>query len=238
MKKHFPNILTCCNLLSGAAAVALAFDGLFVCAFGMILLGAMFDFFDGLTARLLGVSGPVGKELDSLADVITFGLAPSAMLVQAVRLATENSNYSWGWWSLVFFVMAAFSAVRLARFNCDERQTTSFIGLATPANALFWASLISTWPEMASWAMWMPWAMLAVCLISCWLLLAEIPLFSLKFHNMTWADNKVRYIFLSGCLLLIALCILLKHALLAGSAVIVWYVVAALFDNIKISKQN
>ena len=232
MKKHIPNILTCCNLLCGAMAVVLAMEGLFVCAFGCILLGACFDFFDGMSARALGVSSPIGKELDSLADVVTFGLAPSVMLMQAVRLATENSNYEWGWWSLVFLVMAAFSAVRLARFNCDERQTDSFIGLATPANALFWASIVTAFPALASWAMWLPWALLVLELVSCYLLLAEIPMFSLKFHNLTWADNKVRYIFLGGSVLLVVLCCLLSAPLLSGAAVILWYLIAAVLNNI------
>ncbi|MBQ9339191.1 MAG: CDP-alcohol phosphatidyltransferase family protein [Paludibacteraceae bacterium] len=228
MKRHIPNIITCCNLLSGAMAVMLAFEGLYICAFGCIMIGACFDFFDGMTARILGVSGPIGKELDSLADVITFGLAPSAMLVQSVRQATENSNYEWGWWSMVFFIMAAFSAVRLARFNCDERQTDSFIGLATPANALFWASLITTYPDMASWAMWMPWAMLAACLISCYLLVAELPMFSLKFHNLSWTDNKTQYMFIIGCVAIVALCTALGHFIASGALIIVWYIVANL----------
>ena len=88
MKKLVPNIITCCNLLSGALAVMLAAEGLFLCAFGMILLGAFFDFFDGMSARALKVNNPIGKEIDSLADVITFGLAPSVMLMQDIRLAT------------------------------------------------------------------------------------------------------------------------------------------------------
>ena len=233
MKKHFPNILTCCNLLSGAMAVVTACEGLFVCAFGCIIIGALFDFLDGMSARLLKVSSPIGKELDSLADIVTFGLAPSVMLMQSVRLATENSNYAWEWWSLVFLVMAAFSAVRLARFNCDERQTTSFIGLATPANALFWASLVAAFPVLASYAMWVPWAMLAVCMISCWLLLSPIPLFSLKFHDLGWKTNRVRYVFLTGSVLIIVLCCLLGKPLLSGSVIIVWYLVAGVLEKIK-----
>ena len=235
MKKHIPNIITCCNLLCGAIAVMLAAEGLFHCAFGMIILGALFDFFDGLSARALKVKNPIGKEIDSLADVITFGLAPSVMLMQAIRLATENSNYAWGWWSAVALVMAAFSALRLAKFNIDERQTSPFIGLATPANAIFWGALIAAFPEMASWAAWMPWAMLAVAAVSCWLLISELPMFSLKFKDMSWANNKVRYIFLIGCVLIVALCCIMAalrsnyhYALFSGTGVILWYVIANL----------
>ncbi len=238
MKKLVPNIITCCNLLSGALAVMLAAEGLFHCAFGMILLGAIFDFFDGMSARALKVNNPIGKEIDSLADVITFGLAPSVMLMQAIRLATENSNYAWGWWSAVALVMAAFSALRLAKFNIDERQTSSFIGLATPANAIFWGALIAAFPDMASWAQFMPWAMLAVMAVSCWLLICELPLFSLKFKNLSWQDNKVRYIFLIGCVLIIALCCTYAtaranwhYAMFSGTGIILWYIIANLFPE-------
>ncbi len=238
MKKLVPNIITCCNLLSGALAVMLAAEGLFHCAFGMILLGAFFDFFDGMSARALKVNNPIGKEIDSLADVITFGLAPSVMLMQAIRLATENSNYAWGWWSAVALIMAAFSALRLAKFNIEERQTSSFIGLATPANAIFWGALIAAFPDMASWAQWLPWAMLAVMAVSCWLLICELPLFSLKFKNLSWQDNKVRYIFLIGCVLIIALCCTYAaaranwhYAMFSGTGIILWYIIANLFPE-------
>ena len=216
----------------------LAAEGLFHCAFGMILLGAFFDFFDGMSARALKVNNPIGKEIDSLADVITFGLAPSVMLMQAIRLATENSNYAWGWWSSVALIMAAFSALRLAKFNIDERQTSSFIGLATPANAIFWGALIAAFPDMASWAQFMPWAMLAVMAVSCWLLICELPLFSLKFKNLSWQDNKVRYIFLIGCVLIIALCCTYAaaranwhYAMFSGTGIILWYIIANLFPE-------
>lgn len=238
MKRHIPNIITCGNLLCGAIAVMLAAEGLFECAFGMILLGAVFDFFDGMSARALKVHNPIGKEIDSLADVITFGLAPAVMLMQAIRLATENSNYSWGWFSAVALLMAAFSALRLAKFNIDERQTSSFIGLATPANAIFWASLIATFPTMASWAQWLPWAMIALALVSCWLLVAELPFFSLKFKNMSWKDNSIRYIFLLGSVLIIVLCCILAalrgnyhYALFSGAGIILWYIVANIIPN-------
>lgn len=233
MKKHLPNTITCCNLLCGAVATYLATQGLFTPALGFILLGAIFDFLDGATARLLGVSSPIGKELDSLADAITFGLAPAMMLASSIRLATEYSTYEWGNWSLLALVMAAFSAVRLAKFNCDERQTSSFIGLATPANALFWASLIATFPDMPSWGQAFPFAMMAAAACSCYLLIAELPMFSLKLHNFQWKENSTRFIFLIGCVLLIAICALLGKVLLSGTACIVWYVIAALIDFLK-----
>ena len=226
--KNLPNAVTCCNLLAGAAAVMMAAEGQFRYALLLIIAGAVFDFLDGLTARALKVQSPIGKELDSLADCITFGLAPSVMLMQTIRLQTEASNYAWGWWSAVALLMAAFSALRLAKFNTDERQTSSFIGLATPANALFWASLIAAFPSLPSLAQWIPCAMIALMLLSCWLLVAELPFFSLKFKNLGWADNKVRYIFLIGTILLIVLAALLGHIWAAGAIVILWYIIANL----------
>ena len=226
--KNLPNAVTCCNLLAGAAAVMMAAEGQFRYALLLIIAGAVFDFLDGLTARALKVQSPIGKELDSLADCITFGLAPSVMLMQTIRLQTEASNYAWGWWSAVALLMAAFSALRLAKFNTDERQTSSFIGLATPANALFWASLIAAFPSLPSLAQWIPCAMIALMLLSCWLLVAELPFFSLKFKSLCWADNKVRYIFLIGTILLIVLAALLGHIWAAGAIIILWYIIANL----------
>ncbi|MGN0239687.1 MAG: CDP-alcohol phosphatidyltransferase family protein [Paludibacteraceae bacterium] len=226
--KNLPNAVTCCNLLAGAAAVMMASEGHFRYALLLIIAGAVFDFLDGLTARALKVQSPIGKELDSLADCITFGLAPSVMLMQTIRLQTETSNYAWGWWSAVALLMAAFSALRLAKFNTDERQTSSFIGLATPANALFWASLIAAFPSLPSLAQWIPCAMIALMLLSCWLLVAELPFFSLKFKSLSWPDNKVRYIFLIGAIMLIVLAAILGHIWAAGAIIIIWYVVANL----------
>lgn len=228
MKKYIPNTITCCNLLSGTVAVWLATQGLFTWALASIILGALFDFCDGASARLLGVSSPVGKELDSLADLITFGLAPSMMLTECIRQQTEFSNYAWGYCSLFALLMVAFSGLRLAKFNCDARQTDNFIGLATPANALFWASLIAAFPDMPSWRACMPWVMMGMMLVSCYLLVSEIPFFSLKFHNFSWKENSTRFIFLLGCLILILFCCLMGAPLLAGTACIVWYVTAAL----------
>lgn len=222
-KRLIPDFFTCSNLLSGALATLMATQGAYLWAFGLILLGAFFDFFDGMTARALGISNKMGVELDSLADDITFGLAPSMMLCCYLRPLI-------GWWCLIVLLMAAFSALRLAKFNLDERQTSSFIGLATPANAIFWASLCCM-PYQMMTACWMPWVLVVISLLSCYLLLAEIPFFSLKFHNLSWKDNADKYMFLIGALVLIILCVLesvryghWEFAVFAGAAVILWYV--------------
>ena len=146
---NIPNIITCCNLMSGCTAIVLALNGNPTMALLWIVLGALFDFFDGMSARLLGVSSPVGKELDSLADVVTFGIAPSSIIFSFL----SGIHHHFVWLPFIAFIMAAFSALRLAKFNLDERQTTSFIGLPTPANALFWGALIvgaGDWLESSS----------------------------------------------------------------------------------------
>lgn len=137
IKKHIPNTITCCNLISGCIATCMAFYSEWDKALLFIVIGAVFDFFDGMSARLLGVSSPIGKELDSLADDITFGFAPSAILFDYLYCQVEGMGGLYSLLPYVAFVMAAFSALRLAKFNLDERQTTSFIGVPTPANALF-----------------------------------------------------------------------------------------------------
>ena len=144
MKKHIPNTITCCNLISGCIATYWAFQGDYELALLFIVIGAVFDFFDGMTARLLHVSSPIGKELDSLADDITFGFAPSAIIFNWLCGYSFHELPAPVAFIMPFtaFIMAAFSALRLAKFNLDERQAMGFIGLPTPANALFWGSLI------------------------------------------------------------------------------------------------
>ena len=219
-KRIIPDAITSCNLLCGSIAVFLASQGAFLWAFVFILAGAFFDFFDGLSARLLKAPSPIGIQLDSLADDITFGLAPSMML------------FCWhkpilGWWAGLALIMAAFSALRLAKFNVDERQHDSFIGLATPANAIFWGGICCL-PISALAYDWMAWGLIGLSLLSCYLLNAEIPFFSFK----GWKREKTVIIsFLVGCVILIAFCIakaiIAKHiefAFFSGTAVILWYV--------------
>ena len=207
IKKHIPNTITCCNLISGCIATVFAFNGQFALALLWIVAGAVFDFFDGMTARLLHVSSPIGKELDSLADDVTFGVAPSAMVfyeLSAMDYPTVMEPLR-PYIPFFAFIMAAFSALRLAKFNLDERQTTSFIGLPTPANALFWGSLLvgaSQWLESSP--VNAPLLMLMV-LLSCYLLVSEIPMFALKFKQWGWKGNEVKYIFVATAAALILL---------------------------------
>lgn len=201
----------------------MAFQSDYDLAMLFIVLGAVFDFFDGMSARLLKVSSPIGKELDSLADNITFGLAPSAIvfsLFKQMAVPELISNVSL-YIPYAAFIISVFSALRLAKFNLDERQTSSFIGMPTPANALFWASLaisLNTNPVLNSYFNAISLFLLVV--VMSFLLVSELPMFSLKFKNLRWSDNKIKYIFL-----LVSIVLLLLFGVNGLSAVIAWYIV-------------
>ena len=231
MKKHIPNTITCLNLISGCIATYWAFQGDYHMALTFIIVGAVFDFFDGMTARLLHVSSPIGKELDSLADDITFGFAPSAIVFSYLcSLYTDNGPRCMSPLELPFlftggiasiaFVMAAFSALRLAKFNLDERQAMGFIGLPTPANALFWGSLIVGAGDWLSSLNYAPGIILLGTFVSCYLLVSEIPMFALKFKTWGWKGNEVKYIFLITCIPL-----LLWLGVAGIAAIIAWYII-------------
>lgn len=221
IKKHIPNTITSCNLISGCIATTYAFNGDPKMALLWIIMGAVFDFFDGMSARLLKVSSPIGKELDSLADDITFGVAPSTIIYWQL----SNLEYPAFLESVsdfipyIAFVMAAFSALRLAKFNLDERQTTSFIGLPTPANALFWGSLLvanPSWLESYSWSAFL---IIAMMLLSSYLLISELPMFALKFKQWSWKGNEIKYIFA-----VLSLLILVAFGILEG-----WWLVITVY---------
>lgn len=228
--KHIPNTLTSCNLISGCIAIVFALSANYTMALTFIVVGAVFDFFDGMSARLLGVSSPIGKELDSLADVVTFGVAPSSMIF-TLLLTLDKSGWND---SLAFavpyvaFVMAAFSAIRLAKFNLDERQTTSFIGLPTPANALFWGALIVGGEEILAAQSQVILLLIVMVLISSWLLVAEIPMFALKFKHWGWHENRIKYVFLVSCLP-----ILLIFGISGISVIIAWYICLSIITSRK-----
>ena len=232
LKKHIPNTITCCNLISGCIATFWAFQSYYIMALLFIVIGAVFDFFDGMSARLLHVSSPIGKELDSLADCITFGFAPSAIVFSKLNeLFALPYTFPNEWVPFLAFIMAAFSALRLAKFNLDERQALGFIGLPTPANALFWGSLIvGLGDQIATWP-YAFWLILLGTFISSYLLVSEIPMFALKFKTWGWKGNEIKYIFLLTC---IPLLLLLGVSGLA--AIIAWYVILSVINNMYCSK--
>lgn len=231
--RNIPNSITCCNLISGCIATYNAFLGDIRMALLWIIVGAIFDFFDGMSARLLKVSSPIGKELDSLADDITFGFAPSAIIFYELSIMEYSSELLMlkPYLPYFAFVMAAYSALRLAKFNLDERQSLGFIGLPTPANALFWGALfVGAQNFMESTAYMLPVVLLMIC-VSCWLLIAEVPMFALKFKQWGWKGNEVKYIFLISCLPL-----LMIFGITAFSVIIAWYVVLSVVVNLRNKK--
>jgi CDP-diacylglycerol--serine O-phosphatidyltransferase len=223
IKKHIPNTITCLNLVSGCIATYYAFQADYQLALLFIVLGAVFDFFDGMVARLLHVSSPIGKELDSLADDITFGFAPSAIVFSYL----SSFHIHLVWLPFLAFLIAAFSALRLAKFNLDERQALGFIGLPTPANALFWGSLIVGLGNSISTLPYAVWMILAGVLVSSWLLVSEVPMFALKFKTWGWKGNEVKYLFLLTCIPLILLL-----GIIGLAAIIAWYVVLSVIHTV------
>lgn len=225
IKKHIPNTITCCNLFSGCIACVMALRGDFQAAMAFIVLGAIFDFFDGMVARLLKVSSPLGVQMDSLADDVTFGLAPAAIVFSfmgtlslpdfLLPIAEIYPYYA--------FLIAVFSALRLAKFNIDTRQKSTFIGLPTPANALFWASLVAGFGNWISElnAGWF--FMIGLITLFSYLLVSEIPMFSLKFKSLRLRSNRIRYIFLLCSIPMLFL------GIGAAVAIIAWYLILAIF---------
>lgn len=178
MKKHIPNLLTCGNLLAGSLAVVFTlYHHRPDIAMALIVLAAIFDFFDGLVARALGVSSPIGKDLDSLADVVSFGLAPATLVWYTLQGLGITSVWSYG-----VFLLVAFAALRLAKFNNDTRQSTSFLGLPVPSNALFFLGYTSSLPMVVF--LLGPVGALMVTLVLTLLfgslMLGELPMFSFK----------------------------------------------------------
>ena len=205
IKKYIPNTITCCNLLSGCVASVYAFLGVYPLAFTFIIAGAVFDFFDGLSARALKVSSSIGKELDSLADVITFGFAPATMVFSWLRECADAYLDMLIAFAMPFaaFLLVAFSALRLAKFNVDDSQKEEFEGLPTPASAILLLSLAALC-ERYSLTIELEWLVL-ISVIVAMLLVSPIRMFSLKFHE--WGlgnkDNRIRYAFLlTSCLLI------------------------------------
>ncbi len=229
--RRIPNTVTCLNLFSGCVACVMAFEAKYDLALGFIVLSAIFDFFDGMLARLLHVSSPIGKELDSLADDISFGLAPALILFSFLKeealVYPEFLEVARDYIPYTAFFIAVFSALRLAKFNVDERQASSFIGLPTPANALFWGSLIVGAGDLLLMHI-NALILIALILLFSWLLVAEIPMFALKLKDLSWKNNRVRYVFI-----LVSIPLLLIFKLSGIAAVIAWYILLSLVTQKK-----
>lgn len=252
LKRNIPNAITCGNLLCGCLAIVQAFEGHLVWAAYLVGLAAVLDFFDGFVARLLGVSSPIGKDLDSLADVVTFGVVPGIIIFNVLKLhpcfssielaqsLPDNDCGLPAWLPYISFMIPVFSAVRLARFNNDPRQSDRFIGLPVPANAIFFCSF----PLMMQWVathlaksdtrfdfLFNVYVMLGCVIVFSFLLVAPLPLIALKFKNFGWADNKIRYIFLLLSVLSIAC-----FQFIGIPLVIVLYILVSVLNNLSEKK--
>ena len=206
IKKHIPNLITLLNLFSGCIALIFAFKSDFAMAFYFVSLGIFLDFFDGFFARLFKVSSPLGLQLDSLADMVTSGVVPGLVMFQMMSSNTSAEGIM-KFFPFLGFIIALGSCYRLANFNIDTRQTDSFIGLPTPANALFILSL----PLVLQFSeslfvlelLTNQWFLLVITLLSAYMLNAEIPLFSLKIKKFSFKQNALQVIFLILSVLLL-----------------------------------
>ena len=227
MRKHIPNLLTCFNLVFGCFACILALNGEYFGAMIAIMVASVFDFADGFAARLLNAFSPIGKDLDSLADIVSFGVAPGMLLFDFLDKSQKaidwNNSVSGNFFLLAAFAIPVFSALRLAIFNNDNRQSSSFIGLPVPAHALFWASLIYVlscavegtvvsgllpqiisfrFPDMSPLFILLFVSLMAIG--SSLLLVSIIPMFSMKIKSPAWKGNETRYILIIAAVVLIA----------------------------------
>ena len=239
IKKHIPNAITLLNLASGLLAIIAIFKGYYDEAFLFVCLGIFFDFWDGFFARKFKVSGELGLQLDSLADVVTSGVVPGLMIFKLLQDIQEDDTsiyyltedfYYMGFVPYLGFVITLASAYRLAKFNIDTRQTDSFIGLPTPANALFIMSIpMIQFDGTHEWlvnALFNPFVLLIISLVSAYMLNAEIPLFSLKIKDFSWDKNKLQVFFLA-----IAATLLLLLGFTALPIIILLYVVLSVVNN-------
>ncbi|MBE6300483.1 MAG: CDP-diacylglycerol--serine O-phosphatidyltransferase [Parabacteroides distasonis] len=230
VKKNIPNLVTCCSLLSGCIATIMALDCQLSMAALWIIIASVFDFGDGFAARSLQAYSPMGKELDSLSDMVSFGVAPGMIVYRLLEQACMTIS-SLG--SVVdyipFFalVIPVFSALRLAKFNIDERQTTSFIGMPVPAHALFWASIGYTFQtSIPQDSIGFVVGIVVAAILLSWLLVSEIPMFSLKVKSLKWKGNELRYILVGGAVLFVVL-----FGVLGIAGTIILYIALSFFNR-------
>ncbi|MCU0368368.1 MAG: CDP-diacylglycerol--serine O-phosphatidyltransferase [Cyclobacteriaceae bacterium] len=227
LARHIPNALTCANLLCGCLGIISIIKNYPVEPAYFVWIACIFDFFDGFVARLLKVTSPIGKELDSLADMVSFGVLPSLVMFQWIDSASEISTISY-----VGLSIAVFSALRLAKFNIDTRQSDSFIGLPTPANSLFITALPFL-PDLLRPTIFATGSLVIITIVFSFLLVAPINLFALKFKNYSFPDNKIRYLFLG---LSIILLIFFKAGALPF--IIISYIILSLTGSLLSVKKN
>ncbi|MBI4647771.1 MAG: CDP-alcohol phosphatidyltransferase family protein [Bacteroidia bacterium] len=234
---HIPNFLSSLNLLSGCIAIVMTFNGKPEIAAWFIGIAAIFDFFDGLAARTFKAYSNIGKELDSLADMISFGFAPSAIMYKLIETSLKPPGIEYNEFSVIAllpfiaFLIAIFSALRLAKFNVDTRQKDSFIGLATPANSIFIASLpliiVYQHIDYITAFILNIWFLIPSTFILSFLLVAEYPMFSFKFKTLLFRENRIRYIFIA-----ISVILLIFFHYLALPFIIILYILLSGINNL------
>jgi len=227
VKKHLPNAITCANLFSGCVGIVLAFKGELVAAGYAIFLSAIFDFFDGLASRVLKSFSGIGKDLDSLADMVSFGVLPAVIMYQIFLQAPQIDKVS-TWLNFIAFLIPVFSALRLAKFNVDTRQAENFIGLPTPANAILIASfpiIIGHHNRFYTPFLLNPYVLPVFVIVMCTLLVLEMPMMSLKFKNSDFNQNIYRYL-----LLLFSAILILFFKFAAVPVVILIYVILSIIQ--------
>ncbi|WP_281324247.1 CDP-alcohol phosphatidyltransferase family protein [Flavobacterium sp. IMCC34518] len=233
IKKHIPNTITLLNLFCGCIAVVFVSKNQFEMAFFFVSLGIFFDFFDGFFARLFKVTGELGLQLDSLADMVTSGVVPGFVMFKMMQSSSVAMSEGYlQFFPYLGFIITLGSCYRLAKFNIDTRQTDSFIGLPTPANALFILSLPLVLQYYSNDSLAVleifteKWVLLVITLFSAYILNAEIPLFSLKIKKFNFKDNALQIIFLAISVLLLFFLQYLGVAL-----VIIFYVLLSVINN-------
>ncbi len=233
-RRHVPNAITLLNLFSGCIALLFAFEQNYLFAFYFVALGIFFDFFDGFFARLFNISGELGKQLDSLADMVTSGLVPGLVMFLMMRNSSGADAEGWiQFFPYLGFIITLGSCYRLAKFNIDTRQTNSFIGLPTPANALFILSLPIVLQSSDSLEilelLTNRWVLLIITLFSAYILNAEIPLFSLKIKKFSFKENAIQISFLIASIILL----ILLHESGIPLIIVLYVLMSAIYNRYK-----
>ncbi len=224
IKKQIPNMITAMNLLSGVLSIVICLSfGNIKLAACLIVLGAVFDFFDGMVARLLGVSSPIGKDLDSLADIVSFGVAPSILIFKKIWMLS-----SCPWSGGLALLIAIFAGFRLAKFNNDTRQTNSFIGLPVPANAIFWIgfALSTDWISETIGLYPSIYTSYVLVILIGWLMISELPMFSFKIKAF-----QKEYLLYPSILIVISILSILFFQYLGLSLTILAYILLSIVQN-------
>jgi CDP-diacylglycerol---serine O-phosphatidyltransferase len=232
MIKQIPNALTLLNVFCGSCALVSIQNGQYTEGCFFLVISLIADFFDGFAARLLNVKSEMGKELDSLADMVSFGVVPGMILYKLIKTNSLASSLDHSYLPLLAFIVTAFSCYRLAKFNLDTRQTTDFIGLATPANTLFYIGLLLIKQnELDGLEVIVSNTSFLYALIplSSFLLVSEIPMFSFKFKGLGWAGNEIRYIFAASAVVLL---LLMREAAIS-LLVVVYVLMNIVFNQLK-----